>query len=285
VLHGSDCVQLAIHAFLETKDVESALRLAVSLGKGNGAAAAITGSIAEAYYQRIPDEFWSQCLHSLDKYLDEVLDVFFFSFMINRSSFEVRLGKDVLLSEAPDQWKRWPVEIDVNFTLIENFCHSRHLYNEYNKPSLYQSAEKLFQGEANDYLFPSYGVSTVGIEPVFEWYVSWPLQRRGGADMIVRRGKACGAEGWEATYKTTLVVLWSRPIYSNTRWCYIPSKGRLMLDVGGRTKQDAVNNWYLLAKPLRRILKEVRASRRQMSAEAFKRNGIMVKTEDDGGAS
>ena len=56
-----------------------------------------------------------------------------------------------------------------------------------------------------------------------------------------------------------------------------------MLDVGGRTKQDAVNNWYLLAKPLRRILKEVRASRRQMSAEASKRNDIAVKTEDDGG--
>jgi len=37
-----------------------------------------------------------------------------------------------------------------------------------------------------------------------------------------------------------------------------PSKGVLTLKVGGRTKEQAIDNWYRLAKPLRRILKEVR---------------------------
>ncbi|NEN74856.1 ADP-ribosylglycohydrolase [Pelistega sp. NLN82] len=51
-----DTVPQAIVAFLESDDFEHAIRLAVSLGGDSDTLAAITGSIAEAYYQQIPEE-------------------------------------------------------------------------------------------------------------------------------------------------------------------------------------------------------------------------------------
>lgn len=49
-----DTVPQAIIAFLESRDFEDAIRLAVSLGGDSDTLAAITGSIAEAYYPNIP---------------------------------------------------------------------------------------------------------------------------------------------------------------------------------------------------------------------------------------
>ncbi len=62
----------AIICFLHSNDYEEAVRLAVSLGGDTDTQAAIAGSIAEAFYQGIPDHV----LHSTIPYLpDEVLDV------------------------------------------------------------------------------------------------------------------------------------------------------------------------------------------------------------------
>ena len=46
----------AIIAFLESKDYENAIRLAVSLGGDSDTLAAITGGIAEAFYKKIPED-------------------------------------------------------------------------------------------------------------------------------------------------------------------------------------------------------------------------------------
>lgn len=54
-------VPQAIECFLESSDFESAIRLAVSIGGDSDTIAAITGSIAEAYYgipQHIQDKAW-----------------------------------------------------------------------------------------------------------------------------------------------------------------------------------------------------------------------------------
>ena len=47
-------VPQALIAFLESKDMESALRMAVSMGGDSDTLACITGAVAEAYYQEIP---------------------------------------------------------------------------------------------------------------------------------------------------------------------------------------------------------------------------------------
>lgn len=61
----------AIIAFLESDDFESAVRLAVSLGGDSDTIAAITGSIAEAFYG-IPEQIKAQAMEYLT---EDILDI------------------------------------------------------------------------------------------------------------------------------------------------------------------------------------------------------------------
>jgi len=73
--HVESCqetVPEAIIAFLESTDFESAVRLAVSLGGDADTLAAITGSIAEAYYG-VPDDIANEAVTRLDASLWAVL--------------------------------------------------------------------------------------------------------------------------------------------------------------------------------------------------------------------
>ena len=259
IYRGSDLVLLAVSAFLSSRDTDSAVELALTAGNGNGAIATITGSIAEAFYGTLLQYQWSECQHCLDEFLDNTHEYFFMEFIMGGVRNETKLGGEILLPECPDAWKEWLVSICVDFTFIDGFLIFADMFKEYFRPTLHQSAVFLFQREDEDCIFPSYGVFTVDVVPAFEWWVSWPLQRRGTMDGILRRGEAGGAEGWEARYKSTLLRLYMMPKYSDTSWCYIPSKGQLRLDVGGRTKAQAIDNWYRVARLLRRILKQVRA--------------------------
>lgn len=73
--HVESCqetVPQAITAFLESTDFEDALRTAVSLGGDSDTLAAITGSIAEAFYG-VPENLKQQALRSLPTDLTEIL--------------------------------------------------------------------------------------------------------------------------------------------------------------------------------------------------------------------
>ena len=61
-------VPQAIEAFLESSDFENAIRLAVSLGGDSDTIAAITGSIAEAFYG-VPSEIEKKAISYLDSNL------------------------------------------------------------------------------------------------------------------------------------------------------------------------------------------------------------------------
>ena len=62
----------AITAFLESSDFEDALRTAVSLGGDSDTLAAITGSIAEAFYG-VPEDLKQECRKRLTPELAEIL--------------------------------------------------------------------------------------------------------------------------------------------------------------------------------------------------------------------
>ena len=62
----------AIIAFLESTSFEDALRTAVSLGGDSDTLAAITGSIAEAFYG-VPEELRQECRKRLTPELAEIL--------------------------------------------------------------------------------------------------------------------------------------------------------------------------------------------------------------------
>jgi ADP-ribosylglycohydrolase len=66
-------VPQAIVAFLESTSFEDAIRTAVSLGGDSDTLAAITGSIAEAYYG-VPKEIIVKALTYLDNELRSIYD-------------------------------------------------------------------------------------------------------------------------------------------------------------------------------------------------------------------
>lgn len=68
-----DTVPQAIKAFLESKDFEDAIRIAISVGGDSDTLAAITGSIAGEYYE-IPREMENKALSYLDDYLLDLYD-------------------------------------------------------------------------------------------------------------------------------------------------------------------------------------------------------------------
>lgn len=73
---ASSSVPLAIIAFLESSDYESAVRNAVSLGGDADTEACIAGGIAEAYYKEIPKEISDFCNRKIDYSLREVVKKF-----------------------------------------------------------------------------------------------------------------------------------------------------------------------------------------------------------------
>jgi len=66
----------AIIAFLESTDFENAVRLAISLGGDSDTIGCITGGIAEAFYQNVPDEIIENVLSILPGELIEIIEKF-----------------------------------------------------------------------------------------------------------------------------------------------------------------------------------------------------------------
>lgn len=67
-----DTVPQAIEAFLEATSFEDAIRNAISIGGDSDTIAAITGSIAGAYYE-IPDDIKAKAIHHLDARMRHIL--------------------------------------------------------------------------------------------------------------------------------------------------------------------------------------------------------------------
>ena len=67
---------VALSAFFESTSFEDAVRNAVSVGGDSDTIAAITGSIAEAYYG-VPEELWERACEYLDDRLAKVVEDFY----------------------------------------------------------------------------------------------------------------------------------------------------------------------------------------------------------------
>ncbi|UBF26616.1 ADP-ribosylglycohydrolase family protein [Kovacikia minuta CCNUW1] len=69
-------VPQAITAFLEATDFEDAIRNAVSIGGDSDTIACIAGSIAEAFYQGVPEPIKDEIIIRLDQRLYDVVEAF-----------------------------------------------------------------------------------------------------------------------------------------------------------------------------------------------------------------
>ena len=67
-------VPQAIIAFLDSTDFEDAIRKAVSMGGDSDTLACITGAIAEAYYDGVPDEIAERVMRNVPKVFNIILD-------------------------------------------------------------------------------------------------------------------------------------------------------------------------------------------------------------------
>ena len=80
-----DTVPESIIAFLESTDFESAIRLTVSLGGDADTMGAITGAIAEAYYNVIPEHIKNEVLKRLPEEFIIVLESFYNRFVSKKN--------------------------------------------------------------------------------------------------------------------------------------------------------------------------------------------------------
>lgn len=71
-----DTVPMAIVAFLESEDYESAIKNAISYGSDSDTIAAMAGSIAEAYYGGVPEYIKSFCLSKIPKKQKDIINEF-----------------------------------------------------------------------------------------------------------------------------------------------------------------------------------------------------------------
>ena len=69
------CMAQALECFYESKDFEDAIRIAISLGGDSDTIAAMTGSVAEAYYG-VPNKMRFQAVSYLDSELSRIVNRF-----------------------------------------------------------------------------------------------------------------------------------------------------------------------------------------------------------------
>ena len=67
---------VALAAFFDSDSFEDAIRNAISVGGDSDTIAAITGSIAEAFYG-VPEEIWQEARSRLTDELAEIVDKFY----------------------------------------------------------------------------------------------------------------------------------------------------------------------------------------------------------------
>ncbi len=77
-------VPQAIRAFLESTDLEDAVRNAVSLGGDSDTQACMAGAMAEAYYRGVPQDMAQKSLACLDEFLRGIVYAFYASVLPNQ---------------------------------------------------------------------------------------------------------------------------------------------------------------------------------------------------------
>lgn len=168
--------------------------------------------------------------------------------------YDNNLDKPLELPEGfPEEWRSWECKLDVSFWLTAYTCVHRQLYREYERNNIEDAASTVFD-YANCEIFVGYRLHPKEVIPAFEWYVSWPVQRRGSDDAFERRRPRQGDAPWDSEHENTLCTLWNDPRGMHG-WELAGTSQVYMLRAGGRTKDEAVDNWYKCAKVFRRILK------------------------------
>lgn len=154
-----ETVPQAIEAFLESKSFEDALRNAISVGGDSDTLAAITGSIAEAYYG-IPTEIRKHALTYLDEELLQILIEF-------ENKYSPKMEKQSAAGSVAVKGKKKTLKTGERSTMIEEamnkadeeFAESEVLSEETTSQKLFNhlfEACNILRGPINQDEFKSY---------------------------------------------------------------------------------------------------------------------------------
>lgn len=182
------------------------------------------------------------------------------------------------LPEIPDIWRNLPVELCLDFELSNNACISHLTFREFSRDSL-KDALKVVCGPRQDGILIRYLLEVRGAVPMLGWDVDWPLARR-GKNPPERREKVQGPAPWDYEANSVILLLYQH-MEGIGMWPYAPpffGEPIVRLRVGGRTREEAVSNWYKCAKALRKW-------RREFSAQASSDKEIVHMEESEPGGN
>lgn len=154
-----------------------------------------------------------------------------------------------LFPGAPVAWHGFPASVEVSFALVEGNSVYPSLFDDYRR-SDFESAARTLLGTNVDGLFLNYALEVRGIFPHFGYEVEWPLARR-GKSKPVRRQSATKIHPESHEPDRTLVELSQSP-----KGGYF-SGSTTMLRVGGRTADEAIDNWMSCARAIRALRKDL----------------------------
>ncbi len=170
-----DCVPQAIVAFLDSTDFEDAIRNAISIGGDSDTIAAITGSIAEAFYNGVPEKIKSKALSYLDS---ELLNGYqlFLSLCQNNSQDETQLLAEFLTNSikqfAMDANKKGWIPENTQLKYIEPLWNTGNMFVAYwlSNPQFIAN----FNGEKRDIYF---NLSTLSLFAGIYYALSYSIDK------------------------------------------------------------------------------------------------------------
>ena len=161
----------------------------------------------------------------------------------------------------PESWYGWMLSMELSFSLVEGACVHRDLYWEYSADTVTESVKKILSAGPLYSCFPAYRVRSVGDSVLFDWYASRPLYNHSKEIKIEHRTRIKSAYPWDSLDDDTVLCLWRDPEYP----CGF--RDRIMLRVGGRTDREASENWNMVARVIRKLIKEERRTTREQKPE------------------
>lgn len=167
--------------------------------------------------------------------------------MKTNTHLQSALKADGFNDALPDEWMNWPTRMELAFTLTMGGAVTSESYSRFKVETLYEAAQYMFNPYFRRRYFRYSLKTTDGVLPLYRFDAEWSLLRRGSTGGISRRKREQHAEPWSYGADTTLLEIWREPLTEYT------FKGRLWLRTGGRTKDDAVQNWLVSASLLRKM--------------------------------
>lgn len=166
--------------------------------------------------------------------------------MTTKAHLTSAVKSDEFNAALPDDWRGWPTRVELAYTLTLGSAVTTESYSRFRVESLYEAVRYLFDPVYRRRYF-RYSLKTDGFLPAYQYDAEWSLLRRGSTGGVSRRKREQRVESWSFGADTTLIEIWRESLTEYT------FEGRLWLRTGGRTKDDAVQNWLVSARLLRKV--------------------------------